>query len=317
MLFSMKPSRALCWRWAPSPSLPARPRAHPSASCAEANLPLEPHPSSKRHQDQEFREEKQKPKRCGGLRCHRLPCRRPGCPSQLGHGSVPPRGRRGDAASHQAAVAVQGGGRLGGPQSRPPIGAESLLRSPLPNFLGPPLAAGGCWVRGVSAGAVLAMQHRRAGAAGVASRSSGRARPAGMGMRVGTRGQTGPSLPTRGSRATTGPPHPPPRDEDMAKGRVASGSPMAGDGGAARSFLCLFFFSLFFPPSFGFWQRCWEGLASGSSPPPPRPCARAGDGRGAPLSCGSVPAPRSLPISLRAGTAGGSGGSGGEAGDGL
>lgn len=89
---------------------------------------------------------------------------------------------------------------------------------------------------------------------------------------MGTRGQTGPSLPTRGSRAAAGPPHPPPSDEDVAKGRVASGSPMAGDGGAARSFLCLFFFFPFSsPPRLAFGSGAGEGWRAAAAPRRPGP----------------------------------------------
>lgn len=100
------------------------------------------------------------------------------------------------------------------------------------------------------------------------------------GVRVGTWGQMGPSLPTwhRGA---------PERDEDVPKER----SPARGGGTAARSSLCVF---PFFPPRLAFGSSA----GNNSSPPWPRPRARAGDGRGALLSCRASPR-CALPSSLR------------------
>ncbi|XP_075289523.1 uncharacterized protein LOC142362797 [Opisthocomus hoazin] len=170
------------------------------------------------------------------------------------------------------------------------------------------------------------MQHRRAGLRRRVP-SLGWALLAGLGARAET-GRAEPPLampaPRPGSRALRRGTRTSPRwrwQREGAPGR----SPAAGHGKASSS-LCRF--PLFLPP-FGFWQRSrgggWgtrcRGRAAKRRQPPkaPRPpvprlvagrraaCAWRGS-----VSCGRIPAPRSLPISLRAGTAGGSGGTGGE-----
>lgn len=226
------------------------------------------------------------------------------------------RGRGGHAEQHTAG---------GHPKITHPSPQVPPLLSPS-QFPGPPYTADGCWVRGVSAGAVLAMQHLRAGLYRRLP-SPGWAFPAGLGARVETDGSEPPRAtpaPRPGSRALRRGTRTSPSWPRQREG-VPSRSPTAGHGEASSS-LCRF--PLFLPP-FGFWQwsrrsgsgaRCRGRAAKRRQPPaaPRPPVPRLVAGRRAAcawwgsVSCGRIPAPCSLPISLRAGTAGGSGGTGGE-----
>lgn len=184
------------------------------------------------------------------MRCLRLPC----CwllVTAWGHRMA--RGRRGRTL------------KPGGTPNPPIHWHRACPRFLLPNFLGPPLTAGGCWVRGVSGSRAHHAASPCGAAAVVASCSS-------MWGTMGTWGQMGPSLPTwhRGA---------PESDEDVPKGKV----PARGDGTTASSSLCVFPF--LFPPCLVFGSSA----GNDSSPPWPRPRARAGDGRGALLSCGASP----------------------------
>lgn len=125
-------------------------------------------------------------------------------------------------------------------------------------------------------------------------------------------------------------PEPPPRDEDIAQLALAEGrGPWwvpATEHGEANSFLCVLPFS---SPHLAFGSGavaaaggapCRGRAAKPRQPPtaPRPPVPRLVAGRRAAcawqgsVSCWRIPVPRSLPISLRAGTAGGSGGTGRE-----
>ncbi|XP_053808434.1 uncharacterized protein LOC128793368 [Vidua chalybeata] len=190
-------------------------------------------------------------------------------------------------------------------------------------FPGPPYAADGCWVRGVSVGAVLATQHRRSAAA---LAIPAMAFPPGLGAQRGADGAEplhATPAPRTGSGACA-----------KGRGRRPAGlgdwkGSLVGPRHRARRCQVLSLPSPLFLPPFGIWQRsrgggwgvqCRGRAAKPRQPPaapwPPVPrlvagrraaCAWQGS-----VSCGRIPVPRSLPISLRAGTAGGSGGTGRE-----
>ncbi|XP_074695372.1 uncharacterized protein LOC141929579 isoform X2 [Strix aluco] len=123
---------------------------------------------------------------------------------------------------------------------------------------------------------------------------------------------------------------PSPRDEDIAQLAAAKGrGPQRVPRHRAWRSQPLSAFFPFSSPLSGFWQRSgssdWGTRCRGRSakrrqppaaprPPVPRLVAgrRAACAWRGSVSCGRIPAPRSLPISLRAGTTGGSGGTGGE-----
>lgn len=192
----------------------------------------------------------------------------------------------------------------------------------LSQFPGPPSTADGCWVRGVSVGAVLATQHRRAGFRWHLP-NLGWAFLAELGASVETDDTEplhampalwpGSSALHQGTR--TSPSWPQRREDSLGTGH-----------GEASSSLCRF--PLFLPPVWLLaaepqrWlgRGAGDGLAKHRQPPAaPRPlvprlvagrraaCAWQGS-----VSCGRIPAPRWLPISQRAGTTGGSGGTVGE-----
>lgn len=146
-------------------------------------------------------------------------------------------------------------------------------------FPGPPYAADGCWVRGVSAGAVLATQHRRARLRRRLP-SPGWVLPAGLGARVETDGAEplhATPAPQPGSRALCRRTRTSPSRSRQREG-APSGSPATGHGEASSS-LC--HFPLFLPPHLAFGSRttaaagargAGEGLPSVGSPPrPPGP----------------------------------------------
>jgi len=146
LLGEAKRGAGLALGWQPVPCvLPGCPRSVPWARGpswgigtggtwatvdAQATLLLLP---SKRHRDQEFGAEK--PEKRGWLQCQWLARTEP-WHNRTTCARISARG--GDAVSHEAEAAVQSDTRPEGTPKPPTHGQKSLLRSPLPNFPGPP-----------------------------------------------------------------------------------------------------------------------------------------------------------------------------------